>query len=332
MRARIVEVNQDAVITEWSEAVAERLNIPAQDAEGKTIQELLGEAHALDFDRLKKSGGSCVVGTIRAEARGELLQGETLWVALYGEDGAFNGALLILQLAQEGPDAKEIAGLRAWQAQSGFTARFAAHEVRNAIGILMGTLQLVREQGTEHPNTGERLNHLEHVTERIRDSVYRLIHLGTGEEESKPELHALNEVVHEVVMLCGETLQRKGIQCRVELDPDLPEVPLLYRSISELLFELVINAQNALPGGGEIVIRTLSAEGGVQLWVRDNGAGIREAEREKIFEPFYTTKKTGTGLGLAAVRRIVLEHGGSIGIESSPAGTVFKIRLPRSQG
>jgi len=87
-----------------------------------------------------------------------------------------------------------------------------------------------------------------------------------------------------------------------------------------------------MPGGGDLMIRSETDRGGVLVHVTDTGAGIPPEELDKIFAPYYSTRKGGTGLGLPTVRRIVIEHGGSLDVHGEPGrGTRFTIRLPAGQ-
>ncbi len=106
----------------------------------------------------------------------------------------------------------------------------------------------------------------------------------------------------------------------VDADPD---------QLSRALRNLILNAMDALPGGGRIVVRALRAEGEVAIEVRDSGAGLSKEECERLFTPYYTTKQHGTGLGLAIVQSVVSDHGGRISVESEPGqGATFRIALP----
>ena len=124
--------------------------------------------------------------------------------------------------------------------------------------------------------------------------------------------------------------EAKGIQ--IEIVTDFESIPMIEGQESELrqLFtNLIFNAVDAMPEGGEITIKTRSRERYVAVEISDTGVGMDEETRTKIFEPFFTTKPEGSGLGLSICRRIVAEHGGSIQVESAPGeGTTFIVILP----
>lgn len=141
----------------------------------------------------------------------------------------------------------------------------------------------------------------------------------------------LNRVVGEVLALAQKRFQHSRIEVHTDLQPDLPEISLVPDQISQVLLNLVINAIEALPSGGDLWIKTALSDGGgeVLLSVRDNGLGMSSEQIAHLFEPFYTTKSEGTGLGLAISYGIIERHGGAIEVSSQPGeGTTFVVRLP----
>jgi signal transduction histidine kinase len=119
------------------------------------------------------------------------------------------------------------------------------------------------------------------------------------------------------------------VKLALNLDPAvgsiLADPDLLIRALQNLL----LNAIDAMPSGGELTIRTRRADNTVRIDVSDTGRGLTQEERRRLFTPYYTTKQHGTGLGLAIVQSIVADHGGTIRVESRPGqGTTFHIELP----
>ncbi len=124
-------------------------------------------------------------------------------------------------------------------------------------------------------------------------------------------------------------LDRAGVKLQIEEDSDLPEVDLDESQLRQALLNLIRNAREAMPKGGELVVAVRNAAGGVEIHVDDDGPGIPEDVRASIFDPFFTTKQRGTGLGLAVTREIIEAHGGTIRCEPrAPHGTRFLIALP----
>ena len=140
-----------------------------------------------------------------------------------------------------------------------------------------------------------------------------------------------NEVVRSVLRVFQAQLKEKNqISARTELESELPVISadpeLLHRALSNL----IANAIDALPQGGEIIVQTKSFGNRVELSVSDTGSGLTQEECSRLFTPYYTTKQHGTGLGLAIVQSVVSDHGGKISVESTKEkGTTFRIELPR---
>lgn len=209
------------------------------------------------------------------------------------------------------------------------------HEFNN---ILMTIINYAR-LGLRHKDTPTRDKALEKIlaagerAAKITNTV-----LGVARNRSETfEPTDLHKIVEDSLVL----LERELSKYRISVERDLqlvPEVSAIGNQIQQVLLNLLINARQAMPQGGRVLIRLAHdpATDMVDLVVRDTGAGIASEKLVKIFDPFYTTKlgpdetgKGGTGLGLASCRRIIENHRGRIRVESTPGkGTAFTIRLP----
>jgi len=141
----------------------------------------------------------------------------------------------------------------------------------------------------------------------------------------------LNEVVEQVLVLARKTCQNQAVEVTWEAGDDLRPVPLVPEQIHQVLLNLVLNAVDAMPSGGRLNLSTTWSEepAGARLVVTDNGVGMPSHITARVFEPFYTTKAEGLGLGLYVTRTIVEQHGGQISVESVPGkGTAFEVWLP----
>jgi two-component system, sporulation sensor kinase E len=140
---------------------------------------------------------------------------------------------------------------------------------------------------------------------------------------------SLNEVVLETVSLLGPEMHNRGQTVETDLAPNLPRAPLDPAQMKQVLVNLMKNAMQAMARGG--VLRIQTAAVGEEVWVSlsDTGGGIAPEQLNRLFEPFYTTKKKGSGLGLMLVQRIVRAHGGRIELDSRAGqGTTVRIWLP----
>jgi two-component system, NtrC family, nitrogen regulation sensor histidine kinase NtrY len=217
-------------------------------------------------------------------------------------------------------------------------ARRLAHELKNPLFPLQLTVENLVRARQQTPEQFEEV-----FRESSRTLLAEIANLkaiiGRFSEFSKmpqPQLQRVqvNEVIRGAVQLFQAQLEAPGrakISCDLQLDPHLgaisADAELLHRAISNL----VLNAMDAMPQGGTLMLRTRDYGGHVVIEVVDTGAGLTPEECERIFTPYYTSKEHGTGLGLAIVQSVVSDHGGRIHAQSSPGrGTTFVIELPRN--
>jgi signal transduction histidine kinase len=143
------------------------------------------------------------------------------------------------------------------------------------------------------------------------------------------KLSPVNEVVLKTLELLQPELDNRGIQVKTRLGRQLPITPIDPVQIQQVLLNLIKNASQAMTKGGVLTLQTGEGPDGVSISIADTGGGIPQEQINRIFEPFYTTKEKGTGLGLMIVQRIVRAHGGRIELESKVGrGTTFRIWLP----
>ncbi len=208
-----------------------------------------------------------------------------------------------------------------------------AHEINNPLTGILGLLELIREDCppncTVNPHLHQDLEKIDRQIASIAHLVQRLRDYSRPPRQGRRPV-VLNQVVQEVLHLAGRELGKRHIEIIQELDPELPSVYASPGQMGEVLLNLVLNAQDAMPEGGQLRIRTCAQDGRVHLQVADTGSGIPPEVMEHLFEPFFTTKgEQGTGLGLAICDSIVRDHGGEIRVESRPGqGSTFTVILP----
>ena len=209
-----------------------------------------------------------------------------------------------------------------------------AHELNNPLTSVTGFAELVLE---EMPKESESRKDLETVMRealRARDVVRRLLDFARQSESTRARA-SFNEVVEDVVALSKHLIHTSGIELKINLEKNLPWVLVDANQMKQVLINLVHNALQAMPDGGEMEIKTSTASRHSRDWiavsVEDTGVGIPPLEQARIFEPFYTTKgnQGGTGLGLSVTYGIITDHGGQIEVLSQPgAGAKFTVWLP----
>ena len=204
-----------------------------------------------------------------------------------------------------------------------------AHEVRNPLGVIFNSLGSLRRLLKPTGDTRMLLDIVGEEADRLNRIVGDLLDFARpSTPEFRPE--PLSRVVDEAVA-AALAQNPSGVRLVREPDEELPPVPLDSRLVRQAILNVVVNAVQAMPRGGQLRVRLRRDADAALLEIEDTGAGIPEEVRHRIFEPFFTTKASGTGLGLAVVKRIVDGHGGEIAVTSLPAGgTVFALRFPFS--
>jgi signal transduction histidine kinase len=168
------------------------------------------------------------------------------------------------------------------------------------------------------------------ATERISDLLAAIKSYTQMDRPSDRESINVVSSLDTVLALFGERFTQKHVTLRREYAPDLPLVSVYVSEINRLWAVLLSNAFDAVPLGGSITVRACREPGGVLAEVADNGPGVAPEIRDRIWEPFFTTKDVGqgSGLGLDIARRIASRHSGSIELHQAPGETVFAVRLP----
>jgi signal transduction histidine kinase len=203
-----------------------------------------------------------------------------------------------------------------------------AHEVNNPLQPVLNCLEAAIEdvQNSQAVDL-ESLRIAESEVQRIKTIVSRLLDFSRpGTEERLPvDLH---DLVHEVLVLTNRQLERRRIRVETHLSP-IQTVGGSPSQLKQVFLNLVLNAMESMPHGGSITIETYAEESEVALSILDSGIGMDEQTIAQIFEPFYSTKGDGSGLGLSVSYGIIQGHGGRIDVESEPGqGSRFTIWLP----
>jgi signal transduction histidine kinase len=203
-----------------------------------------------------------------------------------------------------------------------------AHEIRNPLASIDGAANLI-----ESPQTPEdmRRSSLAIVHKEIGRLNRLLTSLLDFARPRCPELQSVDAgtLIDAIVNLAGHSAQQKGITLRKDTPHPLPAIECDPEQIKQVLLNLTINAVQSMEGPGEVVISARQDGSAVEIGVKDEGCGVSEEDLEKIFNPFFTTKDTGTGLGLSVAYQIVAQHGGAMRAECNAGrGMTFSLTLP----
>jgi two-component system, NtrC family, sensor kinase len=212
----------------------------------------------------------------------------------------------------------------------GRLAASLAHEINNPLQAIHNSLHLSLHEGLDSDKRLQYLKMTQSEVQRLIEIVQRMLDFyrpSRGSEEST----GVNDILGNVLKLTQKRLQHSNIRVHTELADDLSPVPVVADQISQVFLNIVINAIEAMPSGGDLWLETLNSEDEEDLLIRfrDSGEGMSSEQMGNLFEPFYTTKSDGTGLGLAISYGIVERHGGAIEVTSHQGrGSTFTVRLP----
>ncbi|MGL4462214.1 MAG: sensor histidine kinase [Planctomycetia bacterium] len=210
------------------------------------------------------------------------------------------------------------------------------HEIKNPLSTLHLNLQLLGEDFHDPQSVVERraktkIDMLQRECRRLEDLLNDFLRF-VRVRDLNPAPVDLNSIVRDLIDFHSPQAETRGIVTRENLRADLPLVRVDVDQFKQALLNLLLNAQTAMPNGGELILQTRAADGVVCLDVIDTGVGVAPESLEKIFKPFYSTRSDGSGLGLPTTKRIVEAHDGRLKVESEPGkGTAFTIELPAAR-
>ena len=205
-----------------------------------------------------------------------------------------------------------------------------AHEIRNPLGSIRGTAEILRDGVAPDDPKQEFAEILVREVDRLNRVLEDFLRFARPDPVEVGRF-VLQHVIGDVLDLTRQQAVRNNVDVAAKLGDEI-EIPGQGEQVKQAFLNLVLNALQAMPNGGalEVSLRVLPQE--VQVLFSDSGPGIAPEDRERIFNPFVTTRDSGTGLGLAITQRIIQGHGGRIMLDSRPGeGACFTVCLPRSQ-
>lgn len=241
-------------------------------------------------------------------------------------------ALVVARLERSLADARAAAQRQETLAAMGRMTAGIAHEIRNPLGIIRGAGEIqaakLRELGVELPTA----DFIPEEVDRLDRILTRYLTFGRG-GAPRPEPLDLEALVRRVARMAAGELERRGVRIAVEnrglAGPIAGDSP----GLQQVLLNLLLNARDAMPAGGVVTIVLAPRGDGVELRVRDEGGGLGGRSQDELFAPFFTTRQQGSGLGLAVVRQVVEDHGGTLALRDRDDGPGAEavVVLPRGE-
>jgi two-component system NtrC family sensor kinase len=204
-----------------------------------------------------------------------------------------------------------------------------AHEINNPLQGVQNCLHLILHRNLNANKRQQYLTMAEGEVKRLIDTVQGMLdfYRPSPNQHHTTDIH---QAIEDVLTLAGKRIERGRVQIVRAYDPAMPVINAAENQLKQVFLNLVINAVEAMPEGGDLEIQTSVDREWLSVVFQDHGVGLSRQARMHLFEPFYTTKSKGTGLGLSISYGIVEQHGGTIEVESQKGrGTRFIVKLPR---
>jgi two-component system, NtrC family, sensor kinase len=203
-----------------------------------------------------------------------------------------------------------------------------AHEVNNPLQSVQNCLHIAGREDVSPEKRKEYFDLAREELERLMKTMQRMLDFYRP-GAVKVERVDILELLKHVLSLTSQQLGQRHIEVTTDLPDSLPPVYVVNSQIQQIFFNLILNSLDAMPGGGTLTIQARAVENGIEMMFEDSGPGIPEEMRNNIFEPFYSTKDGGTGLGLTVSYNIVTAHGGTLDlIDGRDTGACFRLFLP----
>jgi len=339
LKEEIVLTDKDGLVLDCNRALLERLGVPKAEVAGR---------HLRDFFLLPEADGSSVgngdTGASPLEQALTTLQTAEATLHQVDDEGRMHyvreyiypildeaGAVTSLLCIRRDITSRTQMELRLQQSERlasiGEMSTYIAHEIRNPLFAISGFAnQLLREAQDE--KTREKLGIIVAESRRL-DGILKSILTFARPSESTPGLADVNSIVGDTMDLMSMACENQGIEPILALTTDIPLVKADPELIKQCLINLVKNSVEAMSTGGRLTVRTGLAPAHVLLEVEDTGPGIPPETRDKVFSPFFSTKGKGSGLGLAMIKKILDDLGGTVELTSIPGeGTRVTLLLP----
>jgi two-component system, NtrC family, nitrogen regulation sensor histidine kinase GlnL len=341
----VVGVDAELRIVLWNPAAEALLGRSARRVTGRTLKEVFPPETSLArhlADTLATGESRSESEAVVESADGRPVHVSVMTAPLAGRGGAVTAAVAVVrdisrlhQLEAEVRRGETLAAV-------GRVAVGLAHEIRNPLGAIRGAVQLLKRELGDEARWGEYTEVLLNEVGRVNRILEMLLDLGRP-VSLRPVPLNIHQLLERVALLSEEMASERGVQIHRRYDPSLPPILADEDRMLQVIHNLVRNAIEAMPRGGKLTLVTrlsmnplfakvdlgAGQRSMAEVQVVDEGEGIPEAARAKLFTPFFTTKERGLGLGLALCHRILEEHRGAIQVSSEPGrGTAVTCFVP----
>ena len=325
----VVVIEQEGNVRTISNSFRKVMGLEPDEALNASYAEVLGDKHALiaavgEYLESKPSGSRYFGRHEMVESRLFDVYGSPLMIA----EEQRGLILVFVEMTEVERAQTELRRNRALSAVGQMTAQIA-HEIKNPLGSIRFATEVLKRKGDQSEESKETLEVIDRSVNHLAAIVTELSEFARPKELNRTETD-LNKLLDDLMPMVADRLSDKEMRIKRDYADDLPSAAFDPTELRKLFLNLIINAIDASEPGSEIEVKTsVNAKGLVTVAVTDHGAGMDPETRRRVFEPFYTTKQAGTGLGMAIAKKIAELHRGDLGVASRLGeGTTITVRLP----
>jgi len=331
LRIGVLTVDLEDRIESWNPQLEELLEIPREEAIGSRFVEVLPSDLGGEIAARAANEHISSIYKFHIRTRGDRHVVINASIApLLGKDGARLGRLVLLDDITQRVRLEDQMLQNEKLTSLGLLAAGVAHEVNTPLAVISNYIQMLAKQIPADDPRQKTIERIVKQTFRASEIVNNLLNFSrtAGSEVAEVDLNA---VLEETLALVQHPLKTAHVSVVRNYTESLPPVLGSSTRLQQVFLNLLLNARDAMPGGGMVEIRTAAQNGSVEVEVTDSGAGIPAEHLHRIFDPFFTTKASGrgTGLGLSVSYGIIKEHAGKVDVRSTPGkGTSFRLEFP----
>jgi two-component system sensor histidine kinase HydH len=329
----IVTLDADDRITSWNRAAERIFGWRTDEVVGMDVSRMIPDDPSILEER-RRVGERLRAGetvrdheTTRVRKDGKPIAARISWSPLHDASGKHVGSTGIVLDVTAQREMREQLVARERLAAVGEMAAHVAHEVRNPLAGVRAACEVLFTKDDAAEEAKEIGHEVLHQIDRLDETVSELLQFAAP-RKIEAVATDLNGLIDRVIAIFREHPASREVRLARRFANDLPSVEIDPRQFEQVLYNLLLNAAQAIEQDGSVVVSTRHDDACVEIRVRDTGPGLPPEAREKLFQPFFTTRADGTGLGLAVAKKIVAAHGGTIEASNAAAGGAeFRIKL-----
>ena len=326
MPIALIAVDQEGSVLTCNSQAEDLIHVSRREAVGKKASLIVPEAFLQTLDKVNRQSGFIAEDVMISSGRDEDSVWEAVAAVFADEDGREGKMLLARNVTEVRRMEKEVERSKHLNA-IGSLAAGVAHEIRNPLSSIKGFAVYFKGRLAGNSDDEQTADIMIAETDRLNRVISQLIEFARP-LNLKKEPTRLDELARQAMKLVAADAEKQSVEMEVRTPDNLPQAPVDPDKVKQVLLNLYLNALAAMPQGGRLAVSFTAEDYFLNVVISDTGEGIEEENLPRIYDPYFTSKPAGTGLGLAVVQKILEAHGGSIRIESKiKAGTTVTLRF-----